>query len=72
MRESIKKPMSQLELEKIRLACKTKREKAIVEVLYSTGCRVTELERLNISRVAIDTTLMLFILNKHFIGKLNY
>lgn len=50
-----KKPMSQLELEKIRLACKTKREKAIVEVLYSTGCRVTELERLNISDVNFET-----------------
>ena len=44
-----KKPMSQLELERIRLACKTKREVAIIEMLYSTGCRVSELERLNIS-----------------------
>lgn len=50
-----KKPMSQLELEKIRLACKTKREKAIVEILYSTGCRVTELERLNISDINFET-----------------
>ena len=32
-----KKPMSQLDLEKVRLACKTNREKAIVEMLYSTG-----------------------------------
>ena len=50
-----KKPMSQLDLEKIRIACITKREKAIVEVLYSTGCRVTELERLNISDVNFET-----------------
>ena len=49
-----KKPMSQLELEKIRLACKTKREKAIVEMLYSTGCRVSELERLNIEDVNFE------------------
>ena len=49
------RPMSQLELENVRLACKTKREKAIVEVLYSTGCRVTELERLNISDVNFET-----------------
>lgn len=47
--------MSQLDLEKVRLACKTKREKAIVEVLYSTGCRVTELERLNISDINFET-----------------
>lgn len=50
-----KKAMSQLDLEKVRLSCKTKREKAIVEVLYSTGCRVTELERLNISDVNFET-----------------
>ena len=50
-----KKAMSQLDLEKVRLSCKTKREKAIVEMLYSTGCRVTELERLNISDVNFET-----------------
>lgn len=50
-----KKPMTQLDLEKIRAACITKREKAIVEILYSTGCRVTELERLNISDVNFET-----------------
>ena len=68
-----KKPMSQLELEKIRLACKTKREKAIVEVLYSTGCRVTELERLNISDVNFETKeIILFGKgDKHRISYLN-
>lgn len=50
-----KRAMSQLDLEKVRLACETKREKAIVEILYSTGCRVTELERLNISDVNFET-----------------
>lgn len=49
-----KKAMSQLDLERVRSACKTKREKAIVEILYSTGCRVTELERLNISDVDFE------------------
>lgn len=50
-----KKAMTQLDLEKVRSACKTKREKAIVEMLYSTGCRVTELERLNISDINFET-----------------
>lgn len=50
-----KKAMTQMDLEKIRDACNTKREKAIVETLYSTGCRVTELERLNISDVNFET-----------------
>lgn len=38
-----RKAMTQEELESIREACTTLREKAIVEVLYSTGCRVSEL-----------------------------
>ena len=50
-----KKAMSQIDLEKIRSACETKREKAIIEMLYSTGCRVTELSRLNISDVNFET-----------------
>lgn len=68
-----KKAMSQLDLEKVRIACETKREKAIVEVLYSTGCRVTELERLNISDVNFETKeIILFGKgNKHRISYLN-
>lgn len=68
-----KKPMSQLELEKMRSVCITKREKAIVEVLYSTGCRVTELERLNISDVNFETKeVMLYGKgNKHRTAYLN-
>ena len=34
--------MSQLELEIMRAACRTPRERALVEFLYSTGCRVSE------------------------------
>lgn len=37
-----KKPLTDMELERIRQACKTMREKAMVEFLYSTGARVTE------------------------------
>lgn len=35
------------ELEQLRAACETARDKAMIEVLYSTGCRVTELVRLD-------------------------
>ena len=68
-----KKAMSQLDLEKVRLACTTKREKVIVEMLYSTGCRVTELERLNISDINFETKeVMLFGKgNKHRVSYLN-
>lgn len=35
------------ELEMIREACRTPRERALVEVLYSTGCRLGEIHQLN-------------------------
>lgn len=35
--------LTQLELEYLRDACETSRERAIIEFLYSTGCRVSEL-----------------------------
>lgn len=38
-----RQPMSQIELEYLRKACNTLRDKAIIEFLYSTGCRVSEL-----------------------------
>ena len=65
--------MTQLDLEKIRAACETKREKAIVEVLYSTGCRVSELEHLNISDVNFETKeVVLFGKgNRHRVSYLN-
>lgn len=35
--------LTQIELEHLRMACKTPREKALIEFMYSTGCRVSEL-----------------------------
>lgn len=46
-----RKAMSQLELEMIRRGCKTARDLAMVEVFYSTGCRVSELSAIKISDV---------------------
>lgn len=46
------------ELEKLRLACKDVRERAIVEFLFSTGCRISEVIRTNISDLNLnDNTL---------------
>lgn len=45
-------PMTDEELELMREACQTIREKAIIEFLYATGCRVGELE--HIKRTDID------------------
>lgn len=38
-----RKPLTQIELEYIRRSCQTKRERAMIEFMYSTGCRVSEL-----------------------------
>lgn len=35
--------LTQLELERLRLACCSERERAMVEFMYSTGCRVSEM-----------------------------
>lgn len=43
--------LTQLELEKIRSILKNKREKAIIETLYSTGCRVSELCNINLKDI---------------------
>lgn len=50
----IKKAFTEIELEKLRDACKNARERAIVETLYSTGSRVSEVEGMNISDIDKD------------------
>ena len=42
-----KKAFTEIEIEKMRSQCRNNREKAIVEILLSTGCRVTELVNIN-------------------------
>lgn len=60
-----RKSLTQIELEYIRRSCFSMKEKAIVEFLYSTGCRVSELSNVKISDVD-------FIEKKvHLIGKGN-
>lgn len=43
----IRQPFSSDEMEKLRCACQCKRDRAIIEFFYSTGCRVSEVEGLN-------------------------
>lgn len=50
-KERVREPLNDIELEKVRNACRTPREKALFEVLYSTGARVSEIASLNRSDV---------------------
>ena len=46
-----KKAYSLLDLEKVRLGCETNREKAIIEFLASTWCRVSEMAEVKVSDI---------------------
>lgn len=52
--EKVKEAISAIDMEKIRCACKSYRDRAIVETLYSSGCRVTELTKLKRDDISIE------------------
>lgn len=43
--------LSQTELEYLRMACRCRRDRAVIEFLYSTGCRVSELCNVKLSDI---------------------
>lgn len=48
---SSREPLSPVRLEYLRKACRTLREKALIDFLYSTGCRVSEAAAMNLSEI---------------------
>lgn len=50
--KKVKKPLSAEEVEKLRSSCKTERDLAIIECLYSTAVRASELLKLNRSDIS--------------------
>lgn len=71
--KKVKKPLSAKEVEQIRSACKTERDLAIIECLYSTAVRASELLRLNRSDISLsrDDIVVLGKGNKERITYLN-
>lgn len=53
-RKQVKKPFSATDMEKLRNSCNNLRDLALVDFLYSTGCRVSEVARLNIADIDFD------------------
>lgn len=53
-----KKAFTEMEIEKIREACRTPMETAMVECLLSTGCRVSEICDIQISEIGEDKTIV--------------
>lgn len=54
-REKEKKPFTDVEIDALRGACKTSKERALIEVLTSTGMRVQELVDLNLDDIDFHT-----------------
>lgn len=50
----LRKALTQEELESLRDACKTTRQRCILEFLFSTGCRLSELVNVNIEDIKWD------------------
>jgi len=53
-KKTIKKPYTEKELQKLREACDNIRDIALVDFLYSTGCRVSEISKLDISDIDFE------------------
>lgn len=54
MEKIIRKPFSDEDMEKLRASCLNLRDRALLEFMYSTGARVSEVAHLNLDQVSLD------------------
>jgi len=67
-----REPLTQLELETLRNGCRTLREKALVDFLYSTACRVSEFCALRIEDIDFNTKTVRILHGKGDKARLTY
>lgn len=53
--DKVKYPFSSVEIDRLRSACRTKKERAIIELLLASGVRVSELCSMNVSDIDFNT-----------------
>lgn len=53
--DKVRLPFSQVEIDALRFACKTPKERALIEFLLATGIRVSELANMDVSDVNLNT-----------------
>lgn len=51
LEKKVREGLTIIELEKVRAACEDARQRALIEVFYSTGCRLDELRKLDIDDI---------------------
>ena len=71
--KKIQEHLTEIELEKVRKSCINAKEKALVEFMFSTGCRVSEVANMKLSDINWeDRTIIIFGKGKKYrIGFLN-
>ncbi|MCI8484715.1 MAG: tyrosine-type recombinase/integrase [Lachnospiraceae bacterium] len=53
-RKKVKRPYTAAEMEKLRMACENTRDLALLDFLYCTGCRVSEVAKLNVEDIDFE------------------
>lgn len=62
--DEIRKPFSEVEIDALRMACHTKKERALIEILLSTGIRVSELANMKVKDINKETLVVHVIKGK--------